>query len=68
MLRVNTTIRRSIKSLLRSKTSLYAAANASSKYSTSYEEWKKLAKSQLKEKPAESLISKTAEVNNIKLE
>jgi|LakMenEpi03Aug12_release.lakeMendotaPanAssembly.Ray.scaffolds.fasta_scaffold2690221_1 hypothetical protein len=60
MLRVNTSINRSLKTILQSKNSLYPILK--SDYSTSYEEWKKIAKSQLKDKPAESLISKTAEV------
>lgn len=64
MLRVNTSINRSLKTILQSKNSLYPILISG--YSTSYEEWKKLAKSQLKDKPAESLISKTAEGIDLK--
>ena len=65
MLRVNTSFKRSFKTIFQSKNSFYPILT--SDYSTSYEEWKKIAKSQLKDKPAESLISKTAEVSRINL-
>jgi hypothetical protein len=62
MLRVNHTLK---KYLLQSKNIFSPLINTSVNYSASYDDWKKVAKAQLKDKPAESLISKTAEVKNL---
>lgn len=59
MLRLNATKSTINKFLTLSK---LAAITQTANYSASYDEWKKLAKSQLKDKSADTLIRKTAEV------
>ena len=62
MLRVNNSIKKSLKTIVQSKNVFFPLTQASKSYSASYDEWKNIAKKQLKDSPVESLISKTAEV------